>query len=367
MTLPGRNPNGPSTEMPGPRVFFVTGKVLLDDGSAPPEPVAIKRVCSGFTRNEGYTDGKGHFSIQLGQSGGVFDDASDGMDMETRIPGSQAGRDSQIPGMGSQTIRTRDLAGCDLEASLAGFRSDHVSLDMRRPLDNPEVGTIVLHRLSGVQGLTISATSMQAPKGAKKDYEKALNAMKKQKWEDARKDLEKSVAAYPKYAVAWERLGEVQERENQFDQARASYSKALEADSKFVSPYEHLSAIAVREQKWQDAADASDRLLRLNPVDFPQVWMMNAIAYYQLARLDVAEKSAREGIKADPKHEFPKLEHILGVILAQRHSYPEAAEHMRTYLRLDPQASDADMVKQQLAQLEKVTGPPPADAATQKP
>ena len=37
--------------------------------------------------------------------------------------------------------------------------------------DNPDVGSIVLHRLSGVEGTSVSATSYNAPKDAKKARE----------------------------------------------------------------------------------------------------------------------------------------------------------------------------------------------------
>ena len=49
--------------------IFISGRVLLDGGMAPPEPVLIERVCNGMSRREGYTDGKGHFEFQLGHCG----------------------------------------------------------------------------------------------------------------------------------------------------------------------------------------------------------------------------------------------------------------------------------------------------------
>src|SRR5205809_80391 len=64
----------------------------------------------------------------------------------------------------------RDLMGCEIRAALPGFRSDVVNLSGRRAFDNPDVGTIVLHRLANVEGVTISAVSLQAPKDAKKAY-----------------------------------------------------------------------------------------------------------------------------------------------------------------------------------------------------
>src|SRR5205814_1216247 len=111
------------------------------------------------------TDSKGHFSIQLGQNREMFADASE-------TP-SRSGMNMSSNPMGGG-IRESQLMTCDLRASLPGFRSDLISLAARRYMDNPDVGTIVLHRLANVEGLTISATSALAPKDARKAYEKGL-------------------------------------------------------------------------------------------------------------------------------------------------------------------------------------------------
>ena len=45
---------------------------------------------------------------------------------------------------------------------------------------------------------------------------------------------------------------------------------------------------------------------------------------------------------------------LLGVMLANRQEYAEAAEHLRSYLKAAPTASNADAVRQQLAEVEKL-------------
>src|SRR5688572_19730542 len=49
------------------RPIYLSGKVVLDDGTPPPDSVVIERVCNGQPRAEAYTDSKGRFSFQLGQ------------------------------------------------------------------------------------------------------------------------------------------------------------------------------------------------------------------------------------------------------------------------------------------------------------
>ena len=64
------------------------------------------------------------------------------------------------------------------------------------------------------------------------------------------------------------------------------------------------------------------------------------MANYNLRNLEAAEKSAREAQKLDTQHRIPKIDHLLGVILAQRRDYTGAAVQMKSYLKFAPGATD---------------------------
>jgi tetratricopeptide (TPR) repeat protein len=348
------SPSAPSSptygnDMPGSlssrtRPILLTGKVVLNDGTSPGEPVRIERVCNGAGRPhaEGFTDSKGRFTITLGQERDAMPDASEAQTRTDQIGSNQTGG-----------IRTSDLMSCELRALLPGFRSDTVSLAMHRYLDNPDVGTIVLHRLSNVEGLTTSATSALAPKDARKAYEKGLEDVKKNKGEEAQKEFEKAVGAYPKYAAAWFQLGLLDEQHDHAEEARKAYAQSIAADSKYINPYERLYIMDTKDKNWKDAAETSDRVMHLNPYDFPGAYYFNAIANFELGNLDVAEKSAREAAKLDTTHQNPRTNYVLGVILARKGDSKSAAEYLRAYLQAAPDAPDAEAARQQLGQLEK--------------
>ena len=87
--LPGtntRNPTPfpqerqPSFDQMQNRPIFISGKVRMEDGSAPPETATIERICAsrGTPIPEAYTDSKGGFSFQVGQRMGMMPDASMG-------------------------------------------------------------------------------------------------------------------------------------------------------------------------------------------------------------------------------------------------------------------------------------------------
>jgi tetratricopeptide (TPR) repeat protein len=340
------------------RPIFLSGKVVMEDGTPPPDSVTIERVCNGIARPEAYTDSKGRFSFQLGQNLGVMQDASvssaDAGGFGGGFPGQQQQQRGGFPGQG-RGVSERDLMGCELRAAYPGFRSEIVNLSGRRMFDNPDVGTIILRRLGNVEGTTISMTSLQAPKDAKKAFDKGRDNLKKKKPEQAQKEFEKALQLYPKYAVAWFELGLLAEARNDAEGARKAYSEALSADPKYVSPYLQMALLSAKDNKWQEVADTTDRVIKLNPVEFPQAFFYNSVANYNLRKIDAAERSAREAVKLDSNHRMPKAEHLLGIILAEKQDYNGAAESLRNYLKFAPNATDAPKVREQLTELEKFT------------
>lgn len=336
------------------RPIFLSGRVVLEDGTPPPEPVVIERICNGQPRPEAYTDSRGRFSFQLGQNTTMLADASVNTAADSL---SDPMRRSQGTGFGqSRTLSERDLIGCELRAVLPGYRSDLIPLAGRRLMDNPDVGTIILRRLGKVDGTVISATTLNAPRDARKAYEKGLEAAKKKKFEEARKQLERAVELYPQYAVAWYELGRIHQDQNNREKAREAYGKALEADAKFMKPYLQLALLSAQERNWQEVADTTDRLLKLDPFDYPLAYFFNSVANFNLRKLDAAERSAREGIKLDERNQIPKMRHLLGVILANKQDYAEAAQLLRTYLPHATNPEESELVRKQLAEIERLAG-----------
>jgi tetratricopeptide (TPR) repeat protein len=339
------------------RPIYISGKVVIEDGAAVSPNVAIERICGGIPKTVAYTDSTGRFSFQWGGDRSMS--VTDASDAGSGRTGSGGFGSSQSAG-GANTLAAdpfgNRMMNCELRASLAGFSSDTVNLVNRKAADNPDIGSIVLHRLAGVEGSSISVTSMLAPKDAKKAYEHGLQSLLKNKPNDAAKDFEKAVALYPKYADAWVNLGKVRLEQRAIEPARAALLKAMEADPKLVAPYIELGLLAAKDANWQESAKYLDRAVALDPVDFPQAWYTDAVANYNLKQYDAAEKSAREAVKLDPRHANPRSDYLLGLVLAEKRDYTGAAAELTAYVKLAPNAPDLAQVKDQLGQIEKLMG-----------
>ena len=338
-----------------PQPIFVSGRVMMEDGTAPADSVIIETVCNGSPHAEGYTDVKGYFAIELGAHNGVIQDASEFASFSGTSNSGMTGSGTSGP-LGGSEIPERKYMGCDLQAKLAGYRSQTVALAGRRPMDDPNVGTILLHRNGPAEeGKTISAVSLAAPKDARKAYDKGMDSIKKRKFDDAQQSFEKAVEAYPKYATAWYELGMLQEGQGKLDMAHKYFDTALECDPKFVKPYLQISILELQSQKWRGLADVTDRLLKLDPFDYPQAFFFNSVANYNMRNMEAAEKSALAAERLDTRHAIPKVSHLLGMILALKKDYAGAAERFKAYLTFAPAAEDVAKVRSQLAEVEKIT------------
>jgi tetratricopeptide (TPR) repeat protein len=338
--------------------LFLSGRVVLDDGTPAPIPVELESVCNGNVRAEGYATPNGSFAFELGgRRNSSLPDASMGSSSDTFPESSFQSTGSTA--LAALAASPRRLQNCQVRARLPGYRSDVIPLFTRRATDSPDVGLIVLHRIEAVEGSLVSVTSLAAPKDAEKAYSKGREALQRGKLDEARKNLEAATRLYPNYAAAWSELGKTLTLQKREQEAREAFRKSIQADGKYIDPYIQLAALQAAARQWQELLESSATAIRLDPFDYPVAHFLHAIAHYNLQSMETAEKSAREAVRLDAAARTPRARHLLGLILAARGEYGEAAEQLRAYLTLAPSAADAGRVRGQLAQFEGLASSKP--------
>jgi TolA-binding protein len=338
-TVPDPRTDGPDTI---PRVLYVSGKVVVGDGTPPPDRVLIQSNCDGTIRTEGYADPKGTFSFEFANTRNrALSDTS----MASDTPRDATSLRQNPPS---------DWRKCELKALLAGYSSPVVDLGTKPPaFGNFNIGTIVLRRVAFSNDASVSTNTAQSPPEAVKDYEKGLDEKKKGNLDAAQQRFRKAVATYPQFALAWLELGRIQVQQKDVAGARTSFRQSITSDAKLMGPYQELAQLAAREKQWQEVVDNTEQLLRLNSTGYPEFWFYNCVAKFHLGDLAGAEKSAVQGVKIDVDRRIPKMEYVLGTILLQKHDNSGAAEHFRDYLRLAPNGPDAADTQEKLAEITK--------------
>jgi len=359
-TQPQTSPNSPPGTVfgRGSEPIMLAGKVELDDGSIPSEPIRIERYCSGTTAIEAHTDRKGRFSFQLG--GDVLSAALDTSLQATPLPGNAA---STTRGAGGDTpwvfdgsgAAQKNLRGCVIRAALFGCRSDTVPLDQREFGQRPDVGVITLHRLEGVKGRSTSSTSLSAPKKARQRFEKGLKKVAK---DPERRDLRKAgellaeaVAIHPQYAAAWAALGKVQAAMGNVDGAQKAFQASIEADSDYMPPYQPLILLEMAQRRWQQVFDLSEKLLQLHE-QLAHVRYYQAKASFFLGDLDKTETLSRLVLSSAEGEFLPDAHQLLGLVYSKKGQFNLAGVEYRKFVAARPNSETAALLKKQLEEWE---------------
>jgi tetratricopeptide (TPR) repeat protein len=350
---------GPSQPMRD-RVMFLQGRVATSDSTPVPHDVLVERICNNKVRQQLYASPNGTFSMELGTKADTFLDAS-------AEPNSQSGGTGKDPAMG---IPRSELRNCEIRASSSGFYSGAINLvDLDAFGSNINVGVIVVQRATKIKGTTLSALPYQAPKDARRAYEKGLEAERKANLANARKYFETAVGIYPKYAIAWFQLGDVLQKEKQKEAARTAFTRAAAIDNRYLPPYLSLASMAFEDGNWPMLLALTDHILNLDPLNHVAVtafivdldplncadaYFYNAVANFKLNKMEDAEKSALKAEHIALPVRFPQLHLLLSEIFTRKNDYATAISELKTYLELAPNATNEGQVRAQLAKLENL-------------
>lgn len=340
--------SGTAPQAGSQRPIFLSGMVMTDNGSPLPSNVNIQSVCGVVRRTMAHVTDSGSFGFQWTNTTIAFGDAS----QMGRTPGTGA---ASLTGSRNGTRGLDPLANCELFADVPGYSSTRASLYSRGGQDNYDVGMIVLHHIADGDGHSVSLLALQAPKDAKRAFDKGVSLTAANKPVEALASFEIAVTAYPQYADAWLNMGKIQWQLGRKEEARASFRKSMDLDSKLVGPWQELGFMACDDSKWEEAVKYLDQAVRLDPIDSPIPWYFDALALYNLGRYDLAERSVRAERKLD-RGKNPQADYLLGLVLIARRDLEGGAEALRNYIATAPPSADVATARRELSRVENTIG-----------
>jgi outer membrane protein assembly factor BamD (BamD/ComL family) len=353
---PQQQPQGnqpPQTARP----MFLMGLVIYPDGSPADISAKVELWCDGRVRRQVHTI-NGQFSLTVGGSGpqDASFDASVGLEEPFGSPSSGAGGfGGAVPGGFGQSGQSRqamnpgymDLTGCELQASQTGFQGESLPLTHRRPMDNPDVGVLILYRAGSIAGTTSSVTTMSAPKKARKGYKKALKEVKKKKkanYEKAVVELEKATELYPEFSEAWNLLGQVRLQLKDESGAQKAFESAAASDPKYLKPQVAMMELESRRQSWDQVSQWSAKIIELHPY-LTSAQYYRGVASLNMSRLEQAEESLTKVRTGHKANDYPYAGYLLGLMEADKGNFEAAAKELNHFLKLRPKAPEGDRVK----------------------
>jgi len=256
-----------------------------------------------------------------------------------------------------------------LTVTAEGFETWQQDIDLGRGANQYTVRITLtpLKRVKEVPAPAPSLTDDQAPKTARREYEKGSRALTARHLDEARAHLEKALAEFPCYARAQTDLAVILTERRELQSAEAALRKAVQCDPGFPDAYAQLGQLLNAEKKFAESADLLQDGLRRSPSAW-QFYYQLAIAHFGLKQYSQAEE---EYLKVQSLNAMAPADlHVkLADVYLKESAYDKAYAQMQAYLQAEPQGRFAAKIKAIMRQMESsgALRAPPTQAAQPPP
>jgi tetratricopeptide (TPR) repeat protein len=235
-----------------------------------------------------------------------------------------------------------------------GIRAYEGEVDIA-PVETTHLERVVVRRDStadsGNPGAPIAAIRLNIPDNAHKTFDKATQALHKEKWEESRGLFQKAIAEYADYDMAYNGLGIVELQLKNNDAAQQAFLKAIQLNSKYAEAQRNLARLFIQQRNNDDAIVQLQASLSTEPND---VWALGNLAYLELQ----ARKFEDALVNAQKVHTLPHpnmpFAHMVAAYAAEELGKDDVAEkELHLYLDEDPKGPNVGRAQQELSRFAK--------------
>jgi tetratricopeptide (TPR) repeat protein len=250
-----------------------------------------------------------------------------------------------------------DIAGLKkqlyrLIVTAEGFETWQQDMDLGRgaSLYNVRITLTPLKKVKEARAPAPALTDAQAPKTARKEYERASRALAARRLDEARTHLEKAVSEFPCYARAQTDLALILTEQRELQGAETALRKAVQCDPGFPDAYTQFGQLLNAEKKFAESADLLQDGVRRSPGAW-QFYYELASAHFGLNQYRQAEEEYLKVQSLNPN--APADLHVkLADVYLKENAYDKAYAQMQAYLQAEPEGRFAAKVKAIMRQME---------------
>ncbi len=191
---------------------------------------------------------------------------------------------------------------------------------------------------------SIAAAVQEIPKPARKAYEKGLNLQKENRNDQALAAFNQALEIYPDYFQASTERGNLLMQANNLAGAQADFERALRSNADYPPALRGLGYCQIQGKQFEAALGSLERTHALEP-KVPLTLLLLGYANLSLDRYEPAKGYLQQALKLGP--ESAARAHVyLSEVFANEQNFKEAADEIRAYLKVKPDAADAAHLKQ---------------------
>jgi tetratricopeptide (TPR) repeat protein len=200
----------------------------------------------------------------------------------------------------------------------------------------------------------ISANDFNVPQKARRELDKANEAMAAQNWTKAKEHLDKALALDPQYATAYNNLAVLYAKTNDLPNEEAALKKAVTLDDHFAPALLNYGKLCLRQKNFPLAETLLQKSVTVEPTNVESLLLL-ADAQYMNRHFDAAISTARQAHTA-PEH--PSFVHYIAARAYQQQNQQQAAlAEFQAFLQEEPKGPRADHVRGDIAKIQSIASP----------
>ena len=330
-------------------VLFLPGAILAQGGRASTGTGGIHTI-QGYIFFPSGRRAEGQIIVKLQSYNAgeitVVPDSSGNFSFTNLAPGNytvvvNAGDDYEI---------ARDSVYFDSDVNLSRVGGGRVP-------QSPQRATVMIHlqlknTVHAKPGV-VNAALAEVPEKARKLFDKGVEEARAGEAAKATESLKGAIALYPNFPLALNELGVQYLKLGQTSRAVEALKNAVKLSPDAYGPRLNLGIALLEAQQFDEAETQLREALKRNS-SLATAHMYLGVCFLRTNKYEEAEKELLAAIEGSG-NQLGLAQYYLGGIYWKRHEYPKAVAALEDYLRLTPNAHDAERVRATIKDLRSRT------------
>ena len=210
-------------------------------------------------------------------------------------------------------------------------------------------------RDSSSSGL-VTVSELSIPAKARKEFDRALESLRKQDLKSALEQLNKAVSIYPAFPGAYNNLGVVYARLGDAVCERQALEKAIELNDHFALAYLNWARMSLANSDFRDAEAALSKVFKLDPSD-PMATVLLAYSEFMQGHFEEAVATSGRAHRLEKPHAF--AHRVAARALEKEGQWDRAVAELETCLKEDPNGPLSASVRRELEIVQGARSAPP--------
>ena len=300
----------------------ITGKIFFPSGRRAEGTIKVKVECYGCGEISTLADSSGSFTFTSLSPGNYTVVINAGNDYEIAREMVTIDSDLKLPGSGLPMN--------------SGSRRYTVMVTLQAKAGNHAKPSVV------------NAALAEVPAEARGLYEKALELSKAGDSQKAIEDLKSAVGLFPKFPLALNELGVQYLKIGQARRAVDPLRSATALSPDAATPKLNLGIALLETQQYQDAETQLRNALKISATPTTHLYLGVTLTHLQN---DAEAESQLKAAIDSSDNKLTIAHYYLGGLYWRQREYNRAVEELETYLRLTPDAPDAERVRGTIKEL----------------